>query len=212
LTDGKTVETLKRVVEDSKKRNFEESVDIAFNLKDVDLSVPKNRVELEVVLPKGRGRDVKIAVFGSAELALKSKKVADLVIQPEELEDLADDKKEAKKLASSYGFFIAEAPLMPVIGKRLGVVLAPRGKMPRPISPGADPGPIITGLKNTVRIRSRDKRTFHAPVGMKSMSVDDLAENVNEVIKRVVGALDRGKMNLASVHIKTTMGPSVRLM
>jgi large subunit ribosomal protein L1 len=212
LADSKTVETLKKVVEDSKKRNFEESVDIAFNLKDVDLSVPKNRVELEVVLPKGRGKSVKVAVFGSAELALKAKKVADLVIKPEELEDLADDKRQAKKLVNSYGFFVAEAPLMPVIGKRLGIVLAPRGKMPRPIPPGADPGPIIIGLRNTIRVRSRDKRTFHAPVGTKAMSVDDLAENVDEVLKRVVGALDRGKMNLASVHIKTTMGPSIRLM
>lgn len=212
LADSKTVETLKKVVEDSRKRNFEESVDIAFNLKDVDLSVPKNRVELEVVLPKGRGRDVKVAVFGSAELALKAKKVADLVIKPEELEDLADDKRQARKIANSYSFFIAEAPLMPVIGKRLGIVLAPRGKMPRPVPPGADPGPIVTGLRNTVRIRSRDRRTFHAPVGTKNMSVDDLAENVDEVVKRVVGALDRGKMNLASVHIKTTMGPSIRLM
>jgi len=212
LAEPKTVETVKKVVEDSKKRNFEESVDIAFNLKDIDLSVPKNRVELEVVLPKGRGKDVKVAVFGSAEMALKAKKVADLVIRPEDLEDLADDKKKAKSIARSYGFFVAEAPLMPVIGKRLGIVLAPRGKMPRPIPPGADPVPMISGLRNTVRIRSRDKRTFHVPVGTKSMSVEDLAENVDEVMKRVTGALDRGKMNLASVHLKTTMGPSIRLM
>ncbi len=212
MAEPKTIETVKKVVEDSKKRNFEESVDIAFNLKDVDLSVPRNRVELEVVLPKGRGKDIKIAVFGSAEMALKAKKVADLVIQPEELEDLADDKKKAKSIARSYGFFVAEAPLMPVIGKRLGVVLAPRGKMPRPIPPGADPAPMISGLRNTVRIRSRDKRTFHAPVGTKSMSVEDLADNVDEVVKRVTGSLERGKMNLASVHLKTTMGPSIRLM
>ncbi len=212
MAEPKTIETLKKVVEDSKKRNFEESIDIAFNLKDVDLSVPKNRVELEVVLPRGRGKEVKVAVFGGAEMALKAKKVADLVIQPDELEDLADDKKKAKEIAGSYGFFVAEAPLMPVIGKRLGIVLAPRGKMPRPIPPGADPAPLINGLRNTVRIRSRDKRTFHAPVGTKSMSVEDLAENVDEVMKRVVGALERGRLNLASVHLKTTMGPSVRLM
>ncbi|UCD91735.1 MAG: 50S ribosomal protein L1 [Methanobacteriota archaeon] len=212
MADKNTVETLKKAVEGSKDRNFKESVDIAFNLKDIDLSVPKNRVELEVLLPKGRGKDVKVAVFGSAELALKAKKVADLVIQPEDLEDLADDKKQAKKIANTYDFFIAEAPLMPVIGKRLGIVLAPRGKMPRPIPPGADPGPIISGLRNTVRLRSRDKRTFHAPVGTKGMKVEDLAENVDEVIKRVVGVLDRGKMNLASVYLKTTMGPGVRLI
>lgn len=212
MADPKTIEALKKAVEGSKDRNFAESIDIAFNLKDIDLSVPKNRVELEVHLPKGRGKDVKIAVFGSAELALKAKKVADLVIQPEDLEDMADDKKQAKKIANSYDFFVAEAPLMPVIGKRLGIVLAPRGKMPRPIPPGADPGPVISGLRNTVRLRSRDKRTFHAPVGMKNMKVEDLAENVDEVLKRVIGTLDRGKMNLASVYIKTTMGPGVRLM
>ena len=203
---------MKKVVEDSKQRNFEESIDIAFNLKDIDLSVPKNRVELEVVLPKGRGKDIKVAVFGGAEMALKAKNVADLVIQPEELEDLADDKKKAKQIARTYGFFVAEAPLMPVIGKRLGIVLAPRGKMPRPIPPGADPAPLITGLRNTVRIRSRDKRTFHAPVGTKSMSVEDLAENVDEIMKRVISSLERGRLNLASVHLKTTMGSSVRLM
>jgi large subunit ribosomal protein L1 len=212
LAEAKTIETVEKIVKDSKKRNFEESVDIAFNLKDVDLSNPKNRVELEVNLPKGRGRDVKIAVFGSAEMAIKAKKVADLVIQPEDLEDLADNKKKAKSVANSYDFFIAEAPLMPVIGKRLGIVLAPRGKMPRPIPPGADPAPIVTGLRNTVRIRSRNKRTFHAPVGTKSMKVEDLAENVDEVVKRVIGNLDRGKFNLASVYIKTTMGPAMRLM
>lgn len=212
MAEPKTIETVKKVVEDSKQRNFEESIDIAFNLKDIDLSVPKNRVELEVVLPKGRGKDVKVAVFGGAEMALKAKKVADLVIQPEDLEDLADDKKKAKEIARIYGFFVAEAPLMPVIGKRLGMVLAPRGKMPRPIPPGADPSSLINGLRNTVRIRSRDKRTFHAPVGTKSMSVEDLAENIDEVLKRVVGVLDRGKLNLASVHLKTTMGSSVRLI
>lgn len=203
---------MKKVVEDSKQRNFEESIDIALNLKDIDLSVPKNRVELEVVLPKGRGKAIKVAVFGGAEMALKAKDVADLVIQPEELEDLADDKKKAKQIARTYGFFVAEAPLMPVIGKRLGIVLAPRGKMPRPIPPGADPAPLITGLRNTVRIRSRDKRTFHAPVGTKSMSVEDLAENVDEIMKRVISSLERGRLNLASVHLKTTMGSSVRLM
>ncbi len=212
LAEPKTIKTVKKVVEDSKKRNFEESIDIAFNLKDIDLSVPKNRVELEVILPKGRGKEVKVAVFGGAEMALKAKDVADLVIQPDELEDLADDKKKAKQIARTYGFFVAEAPLMPVIGKRLGVVLAPRGKMPRPIPPGADPTALISGLRNTVRLRSRDKRTFHAPVGTKGMSVEDLAENVDAVVKRVIAALERGEFNIASVHLKTTMGESVRLM
>ena len=75
-----------------------------------------------------------------------------------------------------FDFFIAEAPLMPVIGKRLGVVLGPRGKMPKPLPPGADPTPVIISLRNTVRVRSRDKKTFHAPIGTRDMPPEDSAE------------------------------------
>jgi large subunit ribosomal protein L1 len=212
LAEKKTIKALKEVIEASSQRNFMESVDLAINLKDIDLSIPKNRVDDEILLPKGRGKTVKIAVFGSGELAIKAKNSADLVITPEELEDLADDKKRAKRIANEHVFFIAEAPLMPQIGKRLGVVLGPRGKMPKPIPPGADPVPMINNLRNTIRIRSKDKRTFHTSVGTKDMSVEDLAENVDVVMKRLFAKLERGRMNIASVYLKTTMGKSVRLL
>ncbi|UCF07513.1 MAG: 50S ribosomal protein L1 [Thermoplasmata archaeon] len=212
MAEKKTIKAVSEALESSKQRNFKESVDLAVNLKDIDLSIPKNRIDDEILLPKGRGKPVKIAVFGTGELALKAKSSADLVISPEELEDLAEDKKKAKKLANEHSFFIAEAPLMPVIGKKLGVVLGPRGKMPKPIPPGADPTPVINNLRNTVRVRSKDRRTFHASIGTKDMTAEDLAENIDVVIKRVIGKLERGRMNIASVYIKTTMGESVRLM
>ena len=212
MAEKKTLKVVKEAVEASKQRNFSESVDVAVNLKDIDLSIPKNRVNDEILLPKGRGKVVKVAVFGSGELAIKARKAADLVITPEELDDLADDKKAVKKMANEHMFFIAEAPLMPVIGKKLGVVLGPRGKMPKPIPPGADPVPLINNLRNTVRLRSKDRRTFHTSVGTKDMNIEDLAENVEVVMKRLIGKLARGKMNIDSVYIKTTMGTSVRLM
>jgi large subunit ribosomal protein L1 len=212
LAEKKTIKVVKEALESSKPRKFTESVDLAVNLKDVDLSIPKNRVDDEVLLPKGRGKTVKIAVFGSGELAIKAKKVADLVITPEEIDDLADDKKQAKKMANEHVFFIAEAPLMPTIGKRLGVVLGPRGKMPKPIPPSADPAPLVNNLRKTVRIRSKDKRTFHAPVGTRDMPPEDLAENVDVIMKRLIGKLARGKMNIQSVYVKTTMGKAVRLL
>jgi large subunit ribosomal protein L1 len=212
LAEKKTLKVVNEAVSASPQRKFNESVDLAINLKDIDLSIPKNRVDDEILLPKGRGRPIKVAVFGSGELAIKAKAVADSVITPEELDDLADDKKVAKKLANDHVFFIAEAPLMPSIGKKLGVVLGPRGKMPKPIPPSADPAPLVNNLRKTVRIRSKDRRTFHAPVGTKEMSVEDLAENVDVVVKRLISKLERGKMNIASIYVKTTMGKSVRLM
>lgn len=203
---------MKKAVEVAKERRFKESVEVAINLRDVDLSVPKNRVDEDIILPKGRGKLIRVCVFGSAELALKSRGVADLVIQPDQIEEYAGDKVKARKLATEFDFFIAEAPLMPVIGKRLGKILAPRGKMPKPVPPGSDPSPVINAMKNTVRLRSKDRKTFHAPIGTRDMQTEDLAENLDFLMKRLTGKLERGRFNIHSAYVKTTMGPSVRFL
>jgi large subunit ribosomal protein L1 len=211
--DRKTVlHAVQKALEQGKgKRKFTQTVELAINLQNVDLSVPKNRIDEEVQLPKGRGRTPKIAVFATGELAVKAKKVADLVIPPEEIEKIAGDKRRARKLATEYSFFLAEAPLMPTIGKTLGQVLGPRGKMPRALAPHADPTATVNNLRNAVRVRSRDKPTFHAPVGTEAMSAEDLADNAFLVLERVQGKLERGKQNLGSVYVKTSMGPAVRV-
>lgn len=212
MAEKSTIDAVTKTVNTSKQRNFEESIELAINLKDVDLSVPKNRIEDDIILPKGRGRKIKVAIFASGDLAFRSKDHADLVITPEELEELAKNKKKAKAIARDYDFFLAEAPLMPTIGRTLGVVLGPKGKMPRPIPPKIDPQGIISNLRNTIRVRSRDKRTFHAPVGTRGMKPEDIAENVDIVVKKLLEKLENGRFNVASIYIKTTMGPSVRLM
>ncbi len=207
----KIVAAVKEAIEKSKERKFLESVDLAINLKDVDLSIPKNRINEEVILPHGRGREIKIGVFASGETALKAKNCADLVIPPEEIDKLAENKRDARKIANQYDFFLAEAPLMGKIGKSLGIILGPRGKMPKPLPPGADPCPMVERLKKTVRMRSRDKRTFHVPVGTKNMETEKIAENIEEVIKRLETKLERGLQNIDSVYVKTTMGPAVKI-
>jgi large subunit ribosomal protein L1 len=208
----RTLDAVKKALDSATPRSFEESVELAINLKDVDMSNPKNRIEEDILLPHGRGKDVHVAVFASGELALKAKKVADLVIPPEDIEDLAADKRKARKMAMEMDFLIAEAPLMPVIGRTLGVVLGPRGKMPRPILPGADPAPLVESLRKTIRVRSRDRRTFHAPVGTRGMTPETIAENVDAVIRRIERRLERGRLNISSAYVKTTMGPAVRLI
>jgi len=209
--DKDIYEAVKKALDESKKRNFKESVDLAFNLKYVDLSDPKKRINEEILLPHGRGKPIKVVVFASGDTALKAKNVADLVITPEELDKLAEDKRRAKKLANQYDFFLAEAGLMTKIGKLLGVVLGPRGKMPKPIPPGSDPANIIQSLKRTVRARSKERRTFHVPVGTRDMKPEDIAENIEEVLKKITGKLEKGTGNIDSVYVKTTMGPSYKL-
>ena len=203
---------VQKALEGAKKRNFVETVELAINLKDVDLSVPKNRITEDVILPNGRGKAVRICVIGGGELALKSNDVADLVITPEELQTIADDKKQAKKIANSTNYFIAEAPLMAVVGKRLGTVLGPRGKMPKPIPPGAVPTGMIESLRKTVSVRTKDRITFHAPVGTADMPVEQIADNIDALLKRIELKLEKGRMNIESSYVKTTMGPSERLI
>lgn len=209
--DQQGLAAIEKAIQGSRERKFKESVELAINLKDIDLKIPKNRIEEEILLPNGRGKEIKIGVFGSGELAIKAKKAADTVIQPEQIEEFADDKRAARKFANNHTFFIAEAPLMPTIGKRLGVFLGPRGKMPKPVPPSADPAPMIKNLRNTVKLRSKENKTFHTMVGTKDMGAEKLAQNIDAVLNRLVSKLERGDMNIASIYVKTTMGPPVRL-
>ena len=214
MAEKSTVMAVQKAVEDAnaKKRNFVETVELAINLRDIDLSVPKNRITDDIILPYGRGKDVHVCVIGGGELALKAKGVVDTVVTPEELQTIADDKKQAKKLANKTDYFIAEAPLMAVVGKKLGTVLGPRGKMPKPIPPGADPTAMVDNLRKTVSIRTKDRMTFHAPVGTVNMPAEELAENIEIILKRVELKLEKGRMNIESAYVKTTMGPSERVI
>jgi large subunit ribosomal protein L1 len=211
MADRSSLDVVTEALKNAPERKFPESVELSINLKELDLSLPKNRIEEEIPLPGGRGRQVRIALFGTPEMCQKVKGVADRALTPAEFEELFKDKKAAKRLVAEVDFFLAEAPLMPTIGKRLGVVLGPRGKMPRPIPPGSDPSNLIQALKKSIKIRSKGNRTFHAAVGLRSMPPAEIAKNVDAVLTRVVGKLEQGRTNIDSVYVKTTMGPAVRL-
>jgi large subunit ribosomal protein L1 len=214
MAEKKIVDSIGKVLEESKKldRKFKQKIDLVINLKNLDLTIPKNRIDEEIILPHGRGSEVKIVLFASGELALKSKKHVDLLIKPEEIEDFSTDKGKFKKVADAHHFFIAEAPLMPTIGKTLGTVLGPRGKMPKPVPPNADVSGLVKNLRSTVKVRSKSNKTFHTIAGEETMSKEDIAENISAIIKRLESKLERGHMNIGSVYVKTTMGPSERII
>ena len=49
MADKHSVETVKKLLEAAKPRAFKESVEVAVNLRDVDLSVQKNRIDEETL-------------------------------------------------------------------------------------------------------------------------------------------------------------------
>ncbi len=200
-------------MEKSPQRKFSESIDLAINLKNLDMNQPQNRIDEEIILPNGLGRPIKIAVFTKGETAQRAKAAgADYVFDPEEISVLGEDKTRAKNLAEEVNFFIAEAAYMPAIGKTLGQVLGPRGKMPIPLTPDKDVVQIINKSRNSIKVRSKDKMTFHISIGKKEMDPVKISENVEAVINRIEHRYERGLYNVKSIYVKTTMGPSVKVI
>ena len=211
MADQDIEEAVTRAIDEAPPRNFSETVDLAINLRDLDLNDPSNRVDESIVLPAGTGQETHIVVFAEGETALRAEEVADEVLDGDALEDLGDDDDEAKDLAGKTDFFIAEASMMQDIGRYLGTVLGPRGKMPTPLQPDDDVVETIERMKNTVQLRSRDRRTFHTRVGADDMSAAEIADNIDVINRRLEADLEKGPLNIDTIYVKTTMGPAVEV-
>ncbi len=213
MEQEKILTVVKQALESAPERKFSESIDLAINLKNLDMNQPQNRIDEEIILPNGIGKPIKIAVFAKGENAQRAKSAGvDYVLDPEEIEVLGEDKARAKALAEEVNFFIAESAYMPTIGKTLGQVLGPRGKMPIPLTPDKDIVQIINKSRNSIKLRSKDKMTFHISIGRKEMDITKIAENIDTIVNRIEHRYERGLYNVRSVYVKTTMGPAVRLI
>ncbi|WP_339103961.1 50S ribosomal protein L1 [Haloterrigena salinisoli] len=209
MADSDIETAVARALEDAPDRNFTETVDLAINLRDLDLNEPSNRVDESIVLPSGTGQDTRIVVIAEGETAVRAEEAADEVLSEDDVADLDDD--EAKDMADETDFFIAEEAMMQDIARHLGTILGPRGKMPDPLAPDDDVVETVNRLKNTVQLRSGDRRTFHTLVGSEEMDAEDVADNIDVILRRLHADLEKGPQNIDAVYVKTTMGPSVEV-
>ncbi|HUV35178.1 MAG TPA: 50S ribosomal protein L1 [Candidatus Desulfaltia sp.] len=211
LPKKQITEAIEKAREASPARNFQQSFDLAVNLRELDMNRPDQRVNLRFTLPNGVGAR-KVLVFASGDLALRARRAgADAVVEPAELDQLATDKKAAKKALQPYDSFVAEAPMMPTVGRVAGPILGPRGKMPTPVPPQAPIDSIIERERRTVVLRSRDKPFVHCIVGKEDMSDEEVAQNIEAVVQNVTRATRRGFANVRSVYLKLTMGDAVKV-
>ena len=152
---------------------------------------------------------MKVALF--ADSLASSAKEANLVIKKSEIDGLAKDKKKLKKIIREHDWFFGEATLMVQIGKTLGAVLAPRGKMPRPIPPDIDPNPLMLAAKKNVRVQVKESPVLHIPIGSDRMDDQQIATNLDAVFNFVKEKLPRGGTNIKSIYVKLTMGPAIKV-
>jgi len=189
----------------SKKRNFSQSFDLIVNLKLIDLKKPENKLNEVFALPKGRGKDAEVILFADG-----AKGVGCTTYGASDIEKLAADKRGLKKLSRVTDFFLSEPKLMPVIGKSLGSVLAPRGKMPAIAS--EDLKANVERYKKSVRIRVKDSPVIQCVVGVEDMKDEDVAENIESVLGFLEKKLQKGKNNIGKVLVKLTMGKRIKLV
>ena len=187
---------------------FRESVDVCINLG-IDPRKSDQAVRGSVILPKGTGREITVAVFTTPAHADAARKAgADIV----GLEDLAEKVKAGEM---NFQIVIATPDAMRVVGQ-LGQVLGPRGLMPNP-KDGTVTMDIANAVKNAkagqVRYRTDKAGLVQCVIGKVDFSVDDLAQNLDAII----AALKKAKPSTAKgvyikkVTISSTMGPGLHI-
>lgn len=196
------------LVKECANAKFDESVDVAVQLG-IDPRKSDQLVRGSVVLPRGTGKSVRVAVFtqgAKAEEALAAG--ADVV----GMEDLAE-KVKAGQL--DFDVVIASPDAMRVVGS-LGQILGPRGLMPNPKVGTVTPN-VAEAVKNAksgqVQYRTDKAGIIHSTIGRASFDVAALQENLAafiDALNRAKPATSKG-LYLRKVAVSSTMGVGVRV-
>jgi len=211
----KLLEFLKQLREKSPKKNFVQKLDLIINLRNLNLKNPEENVDVFVNLPHAPGKKIKICALVGKELEDQAK-IFDKTINKEEFSDYSNNKKELKKIAKEFDYFIAQANLMTDIAKIFGKTLGPRNKMPNPKSgsvvvPTSNLSELKIKLEKTVRLKTKNEAILKTYIGNESMKDEDLIDNLISIHDSVVKALPQGEGNIKEIILKLTMGQPLKI-
>ena len=197
-----------KVLKSIKKRNFDETVEVALNLN-IDAKKTDMNVRSSVVLPNGTGKNKKVLVVtkGNVDEALKAG--ADYAGGEEMLEKIS------KENWFDFDSIVATPDMMISLGK-LGKVLGPKGLMPNPKL-----GTVTTNValavenikKGQVEYRNDSYGNVHAAVGKLSFDEEKIIENVKAFINDVNKNKPTGVKGtfIKNISICSTMSPGLKI-
>jgi len=209
ISDTQLIEMVKQAKAATKERKFKQSIELIITFKDID--VKKGFAINEVVqLPKTSSPAI-VCIIATGDMNQKAKAAkADTVIGSEELEKFGKDKRESRKFINKHDFFLADTKIMPAVGKTLGQLLGPRGKMPTPVPFDASIEAFLERFRSCIKVRSRASLSVSSKIGDISMADEDLAINAHTVLSAIEKKLPNGEKNMRKILIKTTMGKPIK--
>ncbi|UDM15797.1 50S ribosomal protein L1 [Vogesella sp. XCS3] len=202
------VEEAISMVKGAATAKFDESIDIAVNLG-VDPRKSDQVVRGSVVLPRGTGKSVRVAVFAQGANAEAAKAAGAEVVG---FDDLAEQVKAGNL---NFDVVIASPDAMRVVGQ-LGQILGPRGLMPNPKVGTVTPN-VAEAVKNAkagqVQYRTDKAGIIHATIGRASFEVEALRENFAALVDALVKAKPAAAKGqyLKKIAVSSTMGVGVRV-
>ena len=211
VNESEIVTLIQEAKKGERERKFKESLELYITLKDID--VKKGFALNEVIqLPKQMSKPAAVCVMATGDMGLKAKDAkADEVMDNDNLSKLAEDKRASRKLINKYDFFLADTKLMPFVGKSLGQLLGPRGKMPTPVPFNAPIESFLDRFRSSIRVRVKNSLSISCKIGDVTMDEHDVAVNAMAIINNLKGKLPNGDKNIRRYMIKTTMGKAIKL-
>ena len=209
ITEAQLSQMIKEAKEKDKDRKFKQAVELIMIFKDID--VKKGFAINETVqLPK-TSAPASVCVMASGDMGLKAKNAkADKVMDTTELDKLGQNKRESRKFINKYDFFLADTKLMPTVGKVLGQLLGPRGKMPTPVPFNAPIESFLQRFRSSIRVKVKGSLATSCKIGDETMEDADLAANAHAVINAIEKKLPNGDKNIKKILVKTTMGKIIK--
>ncbi len=200
---------IKEAKASDKDRKFKQSLELIMIFKDIDVKKGFS-INETVQLPKNSSPS-SVCVMASGDMGLKAKNAkADRVMNGDEVNALGGKKRESRKFINKYDFFLADTKLMPVVGKVLGQLLGPRGKMPTPVPFNAPIDSFLERFRSSIRVRVRNALSAACKIGDESMEDEDIVSNANAVINAIEKKLPNGDKNIKKIMVKTTMGKPIK--
>lgn len=195
---------------ETKKRNFLETVELQIGLKNYDPQRDK-RFSGTIRLPSVPRPNMAICILGDQHDLDRAKHGGVDAMSADDLKKLNKNKKLIKKLARKYDAFIASEALIKQIPRLLGPGLSKAGKFPTPVSHADDLSGRITEVKSTIKFQLKKVLCMGVAVGNVEMGQEQLTGNIMLAINYLVSLLKKGWQNVGSLVIKASMSPPKRL-